>query len=138
MGLTRRGFLRGLAVGLAGSAILAACQGGAAPGTPTPAPTGRRIAGKPILRVLVWQHFVPFFDGWLDNVAREWGDKNGFLVTVDHVPQNALPARFAAELAAQSGHDLIQFAGQVRTHLYAPKLLDLSDLADSIGKKYGG
>jgi multiple sugar transport system substrate-binding protein len=137
--LTRRGLLRALVgVGMAsGGALLAACQQPLT-GSPTAAATGRRVANRPILQILLWQHFADGFDRWLDNVAADWGAANGVLVSMDHLPQNALPARLAAELAAQSGHDLIAFAGQVRTHLYGPKLLDLSDLADSIGKKYGG
>ena len=137
--LSRRGLVRVL-VGVAvtgGAGVVAACSG-TSPVAPTSTVVSRRVASLPVVRILAWQHFTQAFDLWLDGTAKDWGSKAGIAVTVDHVPQNVLPARFAAELAAQSGHDLIGFAGQIRTHLYAPQLLDVSDLADAIGKKYGG
>ena len=71
------------------------------------------------LRILVWSHFVPAYDVWFDKFTKEWGDKNGVKVRVDHIPHLELPARYAAEFAAGAGHDL-------------------SYLAGGLGKKYGG
>jgi multiple sugar transport system substrate-binding protein len=54
------------------------------------------------------------------------------------MPHLELPARYAAEFAAGSGHDLIYFVGQILTGQYYRNLVDLSDVADGLGKKYGG
>src|SRR5262249_9506008 len=90
------------------------------------------------LRMLQWSHFVPAYDVWLDDFAKKWGDQNGVRVRIDHIPHLELPARYAAEFAAAAGHDLIYFAGQILTGQYYRNLLDVSDLGEGLGKKYGG
>ena len=67
------------------------------------------------LRMLLWSHYVPAYDVWFDKFTKEWGDKTGVKVRVDHMPHLELPARYAAEFAAGSGHDLIYFVGQILT-----------------------
>ncbi len=105
--LTRREFLRAAAA--LGATVVAGCTstppGTAALGRPTSAAT----AGNPgVLTILQWQHFVPAYDDWFDNVfAEEWGRRNGIQVVVDHLPLSELPLRAAAEVTAQSGHDLV-------------------------------
>ena len=59
------------------------------------------------LRILTWSHFIPAYDAWYDKFAKEWGDKNGVKVRVDHIPHLEIPARMAAEFAAGAGHDII-------------------------------
>jgi multiple sugar transport system substrate-binding protein len=90
------------------------------------------------LRMLLWSHYVPAYDVWFDKFTKEWGDKTGVKVRVDHMPHLELPARYAAEFAAGSGHDLIYFVGQILTGQYYRNLVDLSDIAEGLGKKYGG
>jgi len=90
------------------------------------------------LRMLIWSHYVPAYDVWFDKFCKEWGDKNGVKLRVDHIPHLELPARYAAEFAAGAGHDLIYYAGQILTGQYYRNLVDLSDVAEGLGKKYGG
>src|SRR6267143_1203423 len=90
------------------------------------------------LRMLLWSHYVPAYDVWFDKFTKEWGDKTGVKVRVDHMPHLELPARYAAEFAAGSGHDLIYFVGQILTGQYYRNLVDLGDVADGSGKKHGG
>jgi multiple sugar transport system substrate-binding protein len=62
------------------------------------------------LSILQWVHFVPDYDKWLDGTwIKDWGEKNDTLVKIDHINNTELPARAAAEVAAQSGHDLFMF-----------------------------
>jgi len=62
------------------------------------------------LSIQQWVHFVPAYDKWLDDVyIKSWGQANDCNVTIDHVNNTELPARAAAEVAAQSGHDLFMF-----------------------------
>ena len=89
------------------------------------------------LSILAWSHFVPAYDKWLDQFAQEWASKNNVKLTVDHIPHLNLPAKIAAEVATQSGHDIVQLAGS-GTEKFGPALLDLQDVADKLGKKYGG
>ena len=88
------------------------------------------------VRVLAWTHFVPSYDKWFDSFAEQWSVKSGVKVTIDHVPHLQIPAKIAAEIATQSGHDIVQLVGS-GTEKWANALLDVQDLADKIGKKSG-
>ncbi len=127
LAIGRRGFLKATGAGIAGGGLLTAVGARRAPA---------QLKGTS-LRMLMWSHFVPAYDAWLDDFARKWGEKNGVRVRVDHIPHLELPARWAAEFAAGAGHDLIQFAGQIFTGQYYRHLVDLSDLAAALEKKYG-
>ncbi len=98
---TRRGFLRVAGAGAAGGALLDMLAARRAPA---------QLRGTS-LRILMWSHFVPAYDAWLDDFARKWGQQNGVRVRIDHIPHLELPARYAAEFAAGAGHDLIYFVG---------------------------
>ena len=89
------------------------------------------------LSILCWSHFVPAYDKWFDQWGQEWATKNGVKLTIDHIPHLNLNAKIAAEVATQSGHDIIQLAAS-GTEKWAPSLLDVQDLAEKLGKKYGG
>ena len=127
-GIGRRDFLKTAGAGLAGGALAPMLAARSAPA---------QIRGTS-LRMLKWSHFVPAYDAWFDKFAKEWGDKNGVRVRVDHIPHLELPARYAAEFAAGAGHDLIYYVGQILTGQYYKHLVDISDLAEGLGKKYGG
>jgi multiple sugar transport system substrate-binding protein len=125
--VSRRSFLKVTTAGMAGGSLAAMLDAGQAPA---------QQRGTS-LRMLMWSHFVPAYDAWLEDFARKWGEKNGVRVRIDHIPHLELPARWAAEFAAGAGHDLIQFAGQIFTGQYSRHLLDLSDVAGGLEKKYG-
>ncbi|HZN50336.1 MAG TPA: twin-arginine translocation signal domain-containing protein, partial [Methylomirabilota bacterium] len=89
------------------------------------------------VRVLAWTHFVPAYDKWFDAFAEQWSTKNGIKVTIDHVPHLQIPAKIAAEIATQSGHDIVQLVG-TGTEKWATALMDVQDTADKLAKKHGG
>ncbi len=124
---SRRRFLKVTGAGVAGASLLSMLEARRAPA---------QIKGTS-LRMLKWSHFVPAYDAWFDDFAKKWGEKNGVKVRVDHIPHLELPARYAAEFAAGAGHDLIYFVGQILTGQYYRNLIDLSDIADGLSKKYG-
>jgi multiple sugar transport system substrate-binding protein len=95
-----------------------------------------RAQGK-TLTIIQWSHFVPAFDKWFDEFAADWGKKNGLAVTVDHIPEQDIAARAAAEVSAQSGHDLFMWNGAGGPHLYRHQLIDMTSLVESVEKKYG-
>ena len=76
------------------------------------------------LKILVWSHFVPAYDEWLDNYAKSWGQKNSVSVTVDHIRNADIPARLAAEASAGAGHDLFEFQAVLQASTYKDKLVD--------------
>jgi multiple sugar transport system substrate-binding protein len=124
---SRRRFIKVAGAGVASASLLTMLDARQAPA---------QIKGTS-LRILVWSHFVPAYDEWLDDFSKKWGEKNGVKVRVDHIPHLELPARYAAEFAAGAGHDLIYFVGQILTGQYYKNLIDLSDIADGLSKKYG-
>src|SRR2546430_9321830 len=125
--VTRRSFLKVTGAGAAGGALLAMLDARQAPA---------QLKGTS-LRVILWSHFVPAYDAWIDDFAKKWGEQNGATVRIDHIPHLELPTRYAAEFAAGAGHDLIYFAGQILTGQYYRHLVDLSDLANDLGTRYG-
>jgi multiple sugar transport system substrate-binding protein len=126
---SRRDFLRTAGAGVAGGSILAMLDAKQAPAQPR----------GTTLRILQWSHFIPAYDTWFDTkFVKEWGDKNGVRVRVDHIPHLELPARMAAEYAAGAGHDIIMNGSSILTRLYYKSLADISDVYDKIGKARGG
>ena len=128
LNVSRRRFLQVGGAGVAAGSLLTMLDARQAPA---------QIKGTS-LRMLLWSHYVPAYDVWFDKFTKEWGEKTGVKVRVDHMPHLELPARYAAEFAAGSGHDLIYFVGQILTGQYYRNLVDLSDVAEGLGKKYGG
>ena len=142
--VTRRTVLKGAAAAAA-IPIAAACVGAStststtppaasAAGSGTAAP--KKLSGS--LNILQWSHFVPDFDTYLDKWAADWGAKNGVTVKIDRIPQADLPARFAAEVAAKSGHDLVAHFANGLPALFTTSLVDITDICDRAANKYGG
>jgi len=126
--VTRRKFLRQTSV-IAGAAALAPVVSGPF--------ISRALAQAKSLRMLQWSHFVPAFDTWFDQFAADWGKKNGVAVTVDHIPEQNIAARAAAEASAGSGHDLFMWNGAGGPHLYRKFLVDMTDFVSYCEQKYG-
>ena len=129
---TRREVLRRAGVG--GLLIV---YGGALPKTSAagvPKYRHKQLAGT--LRIIQWSHFVPAYDKWFDDVyIKRWGEANDTEVLVDHINQADIPARAAAEVAAQRGHDLFFFLSPPAA--YEDQVLDHSDIVQEVTKKRG-
>jgi multiple sugar transport system substrate-binding protein len=91
---------------------------------------------KETLRIAQWSHFVPAYDTWFDNVyIKRWGQANDTEVLVDHINQADIPARAAAEVAAQSGHDLFFFLSPPAS--YEDQVINHADIVEEVSKKRG-
>jgi len=102
--LSRRDFLRVAAIGAAGVACGSSC------GKPKPAAEAAVLKRVGTLRIAQFNHFVPAYDQWFDaEYTRQWGERNGVQVAVDHLPYSDMPDRAAAEVSAKQGHDLFHF-----------------------------
>ena len=126
--VTRRRFLRD--TGLTLTAV------GTAPLLSAPF-ISKALADNKSLSIVQWSHFVPAYDTWFDDFAKDWARKNKIDVTVDHIPVQDVPARAAAEASAGSGHDLFGFNGSGGAHLYRKFFIDVGDLVRDTEKKYG-
>ena len=120
-GLTRREFVK-----VAGAGAIAAS--GLVPGK------GR--AQQKTLKIIQWSHFVPSYDKWFDGeFCRQWGEKNGTHVIVDHISIGEINARAAAEVAAQRGHDLFMFLSPPAA--YEKQVIDHREIYEQVEKKWG-
>src|SRR2546421_1205738 len=126
---SRRRFMGGAATVALGAAAAACAPPGLSGGGTT--------SGAKQLRILQWSHFVPEYDTWFDKFATDWGTQNKVEVTVDHITNLDLPSRMAAEVAARSGHDLIEMNSQILTYLYDKQFVDMGDIVDYAVKKWG-
>jgi multiple sugar transport system substrate-binding protein len=125
--LLRRGGVGAAAVGLGGGLAPYAFAG-------PHRYTGRYL--KNSLSIMQWVHFVPDYDKWLDSTyIVQWGQRNDTQVTIDHVNNTELPARVAAEIAAQSGHDLFQFLSPPSA--YQTQTVPMDDAVQEVTKKLG-
>ena len=134
---TRRDLLRRAGIGAAAVAAAGAGSGGALARTRVQGATRfakKELAGS--LRIIQWSHFVPAYDKWFDNVyIKRWGEANDTEVTVDHINQADIPARAAAEVAAQSGHDLFFFLSPPAA--YEDQVIDHKEIVQEVNKRRG-
>src|SRR5262245_44717679 len=94
----------------------------------------KQLAGD--LTIKTWLHFVPSYDTWLDNTyVKQWGEANDVEVKVDHVNNALLYRQGAAEVAAQSGHDLFWFIAPPAT--FQKQAIPVNDLVQEVTKKFG-
>ena len=94
----------------------------------------KQLAGD--LSIMTWAHFVPAYDQWLDNTyVKRWGEANDVEVKVDHINNALLYSRGAAEVAAQSGHDLFWFISPPST--FQKQAIPVTDLVQEVSKKLG-
>jgi multiple sugar transport system substrate-binding protein len=88
------------------------------------------------LSIIQWVHFVPAYDDWFDNTwCKQWGEKNDVQVKVEHINNTLLDTRAAAEVAAQSGHDL--FMNLHPMAAYEDQVINHADIVKQIEKKVG-
>ena len=131
----RRKFLEGSA-GVAAAATL-----GAGGTLWTPRALAQDMSFKPEsgakLRVLRWSRFVQGdIDAYMANV-KKFIDKTGVEVRVDNEGWEDVRPKAAVAANTGAGPDIILSTND-DANLYPDKLLDVTDLAEYLGKKYGG
>ncbi len=130
----RRRFLEGSAGLAAGTALGAAAVW-------APAVLAQSLAYKPEkgakLRVLRWSRFVQGdIDAYMVNV-KKFTEKTGIEVRVDNEGWEDVRPKAAVAANTGAGPDIILSTND-DANLYPDKLLDVTDLAEYLGKKYGG
>src|SRR5690349_9495705 len=89
------------------------------------------------LRVLRWSRFVQGdIDQYMKNVAK-FQEKYGIEVRVDNEGWEDVRPKAAVAANTGAGPDIILSTND-DANLYPEKLLDVTDLAEYLGKKYGG
>jgi len=131
-GLSRRTLLKRAGVGAAALGV-----GGATAPYSFAGPLkykGRWLKGD--LNIIQWIHFVPDYDTWFDKTwITQWGQKNDVQVNVDHIANTQLSARAAAEVAAQSGHDIFGFLSPPAA--YEDQVINHASIIHEVERKVG-
>jgi len=89
------------------------------------------------LTVLAGQWYVPETNTMLDQLAVELGAATGMEIKIERFAGDELMTKTASVIATGRGADLA-VGVEFDTYVYAAKLNDVTDLADEIGKTYGG
>ena len=90
------------------------------------------------IHILRWNDFVPAADKVLREVfAPEVQKALGMKLNVETVNANDIPARATAAIQSGSGPDIIMLLNNL-PHLYSSAAVDVSALADELGKAQGG
>jgi len=131
----RRKFLEGSA------GVAAAATMGTGAAVFAPAVQAQTIAFKPEkgakLRVLRWSRFVQGdIDAYMANV-KKFTEKTGIEVRVDNEGWEDVRPKAAVAANTGAGPDIILSTND-DANLYPDKLVDVTDLAEYLGKKYGG
>ena len=108
----------------------------ATPALATPAIAQGVLKGTK-LTVLAGQWYVPQTNTMLDELAAELGRDTGMEIRIERFAGDELMTKTAAVVGAGRGADLA-VGVEFDTYVYAAKLNDVTDLADEIGRTYGG
>src|SRR5216683_2618559 len=131
--LTRRDVLK---VGVAATAVAA---GGGLMTAPAAAQTAFKLEPEKgaKLRVLRWSQFVQGdWDKWTE-MTKKFSETTGIEVRVDKENWEDLRPKAAVAANVGAGPDIIVGTNE-DPQQYPEQLLDVSDLADYLGRKYGG
>jgi len=85
---------------------------------------------------LCWNNFAPAMDKKQNDIAQRFTRDTQIKLRIDYIAHPQQPAKYAAEVQTQAGHDLVE----MRMHfpwLYEPQLTDVSDLVAELEKKHG-
>ena len=85
---------------------------------------------------LCWNNFAPAMDKKQNDIAQRFTRDTEIKLRIDYIAHPQQPAKYAAEVQTQAGHDLVE----MRMHfpwLYEPQLTDVSDLVAELEKKHG-
>jgi len=89
------------------------------------------------LRILRWKRFVESEGEAFLKMVNAWGEANGVAVRVDSEGFEDLRPKAAVAANVGSGPDIV-WSIHADPHLYPDKLIDVKDVADYLGEKYGG
>jgi len=130
MKLPRRAVLKGAAAA-AGVATLGGIPGILRAGQAPAYPKGTK------LHLLTRINFIDAADKVFIAQGAEFGKQMGVDVLIERIGENDVMPRATAAIVAKSGADIIMFQNNY-PHLLAEGLSDVSDVAESLGKKFGG
>ena len=130
---------RALAGVLGAGALAAATPSGARAAIPAADVQPPRFAVErgAMLRVLRPAKYIDPDEAIFNANSRKFQDETGVEVRIDYVNWPDMPVQVAVAANTGQGPDVVIGFG-ADPHLYADKIIELTDLADYLGTKYGG
>ncbi len=139
-GFTRRQFLQGATAAVLGAGAFLAAPWpalGASLAQQDLEPPVWDLEPAPHIKVLRWIGFVKTDEEiWMAN-TRRWETMTGGTVHTDYINWSDVRTQAAMEAAVGAGHDVV-LGWFDDPHLYPDSLVDLSDVAEYLGARYGG
>ncbi len=135
--MTRRDFLKTTGAGVAGAALLASSLGPLAGRALAASPPPLDIEKNPVLNLLRWSQFVDSDKPLWEENCRKWEKLTGGKVNIEWISWEDVRPKAAMSAAVGAGPDVV-LGWHDDPHLYPDKLVDLSDVATYLEKKYGG
>src|SRR5438128_46138 len=89
------------------------------------------------LHFLQWSHFIPAADQVFEEQAKEFGRQAGAEIAIERINQNDIQARLTAAIQSGSGADIVIVANN-HALLYESSLVDVTDVAEEVGRAQGG
>jgi len=89
------------------------------------------------LKILRWTRFVPGDQAGFEENTKKFTEATGIPVTIEYQSWEDIRPKAAVAANVGSGPDII-FGWYDDAHQYPDKLVDVTDVADYLGKKYGG
>ena len=89
------------------------------------------------IRFLTVISYIPSSDVELKKQAAVFSKEKGVGINIETIAHLQLPAKVASQVHAKSGHDIVAL-GPGAAELYKDLLADVSELAEELGKAYGG
>jgi multiple sugar transport system substrate-binding protein len=120
-----------------------AASAAAATQAPATQAAGTPISGAPAvlkgtkLSFLGGTYYVPEGEATFKQILADWGKQNGVETSYDAAPWPDLQAKIAANIQAGNGPDVMQFFW-FWPSLYANNVVDVSDIAQDLEKRWGG
>lgn len=140
-GITRRDFMKTSAAGLAGAGLGTFSVGSLLAGNPALAaevkPPDLKLEKDPVIRVLRWSGFVKSDEEIWNANSKKWEEATGGKLTTEYLSWEDVRSKAAMEASVGAGHDIV-LGWYDDPHLYPNRLIDVTDLAEYLGKKYGG
>lgn len=131
--ITRRGALS-VGAGLIATSALPARAAIKTEDVPMPKMEAEKGAS---LRVLRPSKFVEGDQAVFDQNTKRFTEKTGIAVRVDYISWDDIPPQTAVVANTGAGPDIVVGFGP-DPHIYQSKLIELTDVAEYLGKKYGG
>jgi len=135
--ITRRDFIKTSSAGLAGAAILTSPLGPLVGRALAATPPNLAVEKGETLNVLRWSVFVKGDQDLWEVNCRKWEQATGCKVVNEYIGWEDVRPKAAMSAAVGAGPDLVS-GWHDDPWLYPDKLVDVSDVAEYLGAKYGG